>query len=435
MAARSHAINFHPGMDGKDLARAAAVRDITETDPASLGRAIGARRMAEAFDVIVGGPPCQAYARIGRAKLREIAAHPDAYKLDPRANLYLRYLEYVRKLKPLALLIENVPDIMNYGGRNVAEEICETLAGMGYLARYTLLNAARYGVPQMRDRVFILAVHQRLGVVPEFPAPTHWINLPSGYAGLRKVALRRIDLLAHRYFIAERAGQPDLPPAITAEEALRDLPPITAHLHGLMRRGARRFTTTVPYGPLPPSAFGCEMRRWPGFAAADGIADHVIRLLTRDPLIFRHMPEGAEYPAAVRIAEALYARRLARVRRATEDGIVELDRAAKLRRMVPPYPVGTFPNRWWKLRRDQPSRTLMAHLGKDSYSHIHYDGRQARTISVREAARLQSFPDGFRFEGAMNAAFRQIGNAVPPLLAYQLAETIGVLLRGNVRLA
>lgn len=64
----------------------------------------------------------------------------------------------------------------------------------------------------------------------------------------------------------------------------------------------------------------------------------------------------------------------------------------------------------------------MAHLGKDGYSHIHYDSGQARTISVREAARLQSFPDGFIFEGSMNPAFKQIGNAVPPLMAMALAE-------------
>jgi DNA (cytosine-5)-methyltransferase 1 len=73
----------------------------------------------------------------------------------------------------------------------------------------------------------------------------------------------------------------------------------------------------------------------------------------------------------------------------------------------------------------------MAHLGKDSYSHIHYDSEQARTISVREAARLQSFPDGFVFCGTMNPAFRQIGNAVPPLMAMALANTMMVALRGT----
>ena len=75
----------------------------------------------------------------------------------------------------------------------------------------------------------------------------------------------------------------------------------------------------------------------------------------------------------------------------------------------------------------------MAHLGKDTYSHIHYDSRQARVISVREAARLQSFPDGFKFAGAMNAAFRQIGNAVPPLLAFSLAELMLLALQKAAR--
>ena len=74
------------------------------------------------------------------------------------------------------------------------------------------------------------------------------------------------------------------------------------------------------------------------------------------------------------------------------------------------------------MEADKPTRTLMAHLGKDSYSHIHYDSTQARTISVREAARLQSFPDGFVLEGPMNPAFRQVGNAVPPLMAKAIAD-------------
>jgi DNA (cytosine-5)-methyltransferase 1 len=92
---------------------------------------------------------------------------------------------------------------------------------------------------------------------------------------------------------------------------------------------------------------------------------------------------------------------------------------------VPPYDRGKFPNKWWKLVPSQPSRTLTAHLGKDTYSHIHYDARQRRMISVREAARLQSFPDGFRFAGQMNDAFRQIGNAVPPLLALAIGRVLG----------
>ena len=88
-------------------------------------------------------------------------------------------------------------------------------------------------------------------------------------------------------------------------------------------------------------------------------------------------------------------------------------------------------------RSEKPVRTLLAHLGKDSYSHIHFDYSQARTISIREAARLQGFPDGFVFCGSMNPAFKQIGNAVPPLFAYSLAvamrSTLSIPLKDDMR--
>jgi DNA (cytosine-5)-methyltransferase 1 len=100
--------------------------------------------------------------------------------------------------------------------------------------------------------------------------------------------------------------------------------------------------------------------------------------------------------------------------------------------MVPPYDPTKFPNRWWKLGANSPVRTLTAHIGKDTYTHIHYDSEQARVITVREAARLQSFPDGFKFAGTMNPAFRQIGNAVPPLLARAIARCMLGSLRAAV---
>jgi DNA (cytosine-5)-methyltransferase 1 len=80
-------------------------------------------------------------------------------------------------------------------------------------------------------------------------------------------------------------------------------------------------------------------------------------------------------------------------------------------------------------------RTLTAHIGKDTYTHNHYDSDQARVITVREAARLQSFPDGFVFAGTMNPAFRQIGNAVPPLLARDIATEMVNILRTAIALA
>jgi DNA (cytosine-5)-methyltransferase 1 len=155
----------------------------------------------------------------------------------------------------------------------------------------------------------------------------------------------------------------------------------------------------------------------------------VIRYLPRDFELFARLNPGDQYPQAHEHAMAMLAERIEVLRsrgKSIREGSAEYEglRAS----IVPPYDAGKFPNKWRKMWRDQPARTLMAHLGKDSYSHIHYDSEQARTISVREAARLQSFPDGFVFCGTMNPAFRQIGNAVPPLMAKALATSIAVAL-------
>ena len=408
LAARTHARNFHPGGIG-------IPRDMTRMEPDELG--------IEAIDVLVGGPPCQAYARVGRAKLREIADHPSAFKVDPRGNLYLRYLAWVKALRPLALLVENVPDILHYGHHNVVEEMVDALDGLGYDARYSLINSAFHGCPQMRDRVFLVAYRKALGVTVRFPRATRFLRLPRGYAGTRAVALKYVDLLGGAGYVAADPGDPSLPGPVTAREAIGDLPSIQGDS---VRRGARRFADLSRYAAAEDfSAYATMMRCWPGFAAGEGVYDHVIRALPRDVPIFRAMRAGAEYPEAHATALRLAAQAAAR------DGLREGSREYQelFARMVPPYDVRKFPNRWWKLEPDQPVRTLMAHIGKDTYSHIHWDSEQARTISVREAARLQGFPDGFVFEGTMNPAFRQIGNAVPPLMAAAIAEVMLETLR------
>lgn len=422
-AARSHGLNFHGGAEAHSQPI-----DITKTAPADLCHQLDLGGVADAFDIVVGGPPCQAFARVGRSKLREIEEHPEAFIHDPRAQLYKKYLEYVDAFQPLAVLMENVPDILNHGGQNIAEETCEVLEAKGYVCGYTLLNAAFYGVPQMRERMFLIAYRHELGAKVSFPSPTNWLVLPPGYEGSRSVALKTLRNLvdqAHSY-IAPPAATPDLPPAVTAEDALGDLPAINARellAAGKISRGARRFDTAVSYSRKKTSAYAELMRNWPGHEALkEGLTDHVIRYLPRDYELFARMNPGDQYPEAYAHAIEMFQERLAAAR-AAGDKLTE--GSAKYKALwdsiVPPYDASKFPNKWRKMWRDQPARTLMAHLGKDSYSHIHYDSKQARTISVREAARLQSFPDGFRFSGTMNPAFKQIGNAVPPLLAKALA--------------
>ena len=446
LAALSHARNFHRSCSPEKFKHHALARDITKTEPSALVYELGlAEKMEAAIDIVVGGPPCQAFARVGRAKLREIAEHPEAFLKDPRGNLYTNYLHYIKQLRPGALLMENVPDALNYGGENVAEEVATVLEEMGYQTAYALLNAVHYGVPQMRERMFLIGVHNDAGSLPGFPKPTHKHDLPAGYEGSRQVALKALGLAARserpligggdsksRHYVEAPRPEGRLPSAVTAAEALGDLPRITGHLDGTIRRGARRFTELQTYAKeVRPGSYSHQMRNWPGFESREGVRDHVIRYLPRDYAIFREMMPGDQYPEAQALAVRLFEKEVERRRKAGEELAVTSRAYRELRReMVPPYDPSKFPNKWRKLEPDKPTRTLMAHLGKDSYSHIHYESDQARTISVREAARLQSFPDGFIFEGTMNPAFRQIGNAVPPLLAYAVAKEMVNALRG-----
>lgn len=425
-AAASHGHNFHGGDPVHSQAR-----DITKTSPDQLAAELKVGKAADAFDVLVGGPPCQAFARVGRPKLREVDNHAEAFKHDPRAQLYIDYLRYVEAFAPLAVVVENVPDVLNHGGQNIAEEIAEVLESKGYICRYTLLNSAFYGVPQMRERMILIAYRKEISNEVLFPEPTHFIELPPGYEGTRSVALKflngKITEEAHRYVHAPKAV-PSLPSAITAEEALGDLPIIDARKllkSGELRRGARRFDMAQPYAKEPHTPYTKLMRTWPGFEAPQALTDHVIRYLPRDYPLFARMNPGDQYPQAYEHAMEMLEEHLQLLARQGIEVKPDSKQYEEIKAsIVPPYDVGKFPNKWRKMWRDQPARTLLAHLGKDGYSHIHYDSRQARTISVREAARLHSFPDGFTFSGTMNPAFRQIGNAVPPLLAKAVATQI-----------
>jgi DNA (cytosine-5)-methyltransferase 1 len=424
--ASTYARNFPKGEDSTQ-----AGRDVTQLDPKEeLERLTGDSKVE--VDILVGGPPCQAYARVGRAKLREIADHPEAYQLDPRGQLYAAYLKWVEVLQPIAVVMENVPDILSYGKKQIAETIAETLDKLGYETRYTLLNAAFYGVPQTRERWFLIGIKREAGVVPEFPSPSHYVVLPKGYLGTRSHALAWAAMTeAQRPFHAVLLKQPspDLPAAITSKQALSDLPAIPVDRK--MSRKARNLDMSLLLGD-PQSGFQELMRTWrPGYTFEESkrfpyvsqITAHVTRCLPRDHGTFKMMKQGDFYPQAIEVAEKRFQKELELRKQQGKEPVKGSDAWMDLRNsIVPPYDKSKFPNKWWKLVEDFPCRTLLAHLSHDTYSHIHYSNKEARTISVREAARLQSFPDSFVFCGAMNTAFGQIGNAVPPLMAAAIGE-------------
>jgi DNA (cytosine-5)-methyltransferase 1 len=427
MAAASYALNFKPPSPAHKSSWALA-RDMEVTEPAKLSEEIGLKGEVERhFDVLAAGLPCQAFARIGRSKLRSVTGDDEAYRNDPRAKLYQRFLHFVRAVQPVAILIENVPDILNFGGHNVPEEICDTLDDLGYAARYTLLNAAFYGVPQMRERLFLVAIDKSLGLVPSFPEPSQAARLPPGYASARAAALKHVPTNGGR-FTSPPTAKAGLAGAVTVRDALSDLPKIVEHFKKpeIMRK--RKTSEVLPYRTFTGlHPYAALMREWPGHPRMIlGTNGHVVRVTPRDFPIFSRMEQGSDYPHAYNVALNIFSKRLKSMTAPPAEGS-EAWKALRAQ-TVPPYKPDKFPNKWWKLDPDMPSRTLTAHMGKDTYSHIHWDSHQKRTVSVREAARLQSFPDSFKFAGAMNAAFRQIGNAVPPLLG----RAIGVALKADL---
>lgn len=334
----------------------ALLRDLASFGPADLKAWLLEKQIPPNFDVLVGGPPCQGWSKVGRGKLRALGngsgasardngggRRVDATR-DPRNELYKRYLLFVEAFRPRVALMENVPGMLSHDRRNVAEEIRIALSALGYKTSLKLLNAVDYGVPQLRERLFFVGVREDLNLAFTFPPPS--------------------------------TMEKD---RVSVWDAIGDLPPIP--------NGARNWCLPYP-DRRRRSAYGTRMRE---DADPATIFDHVCRTQNdQDLQAFRLLRQGGWY------------------------------------RDLPPhfkrYRDDIFEDKYKKLYSNKPSWCVTAHLSRDCYTHIH--PTQARTISVREAARLQSFPDAFYLAGNMGEKFSLIGNAVPPVLAEQLAGAI-----------
>lgn len=375
------------------------------------------------LDLLVAAPPCQGFSRIGRGKLDSKAGHSGSFLHDPRNLLYEQAIKAIGTLRPKAVLFENVAGILHLRGNNVAEHVCRAIDKQGYRVRCALLNSAWYGVPQIRERIVIVAFRNDLYIDPAFPRREHTVRLARGH--LTGAELDPNNWEDAKYFVSPDQIQecPNPKHAVSAEEALGDLPEFTEHLlakaRGTKFRALRPLVSPVPYKPGRPTDFASSMRHWSigGDGPSESVSDHFCRWTPRDFEIFRSMEEGDRYPVARQIGETLFEE--AKIRHKEEGGPRPIRKD-----YIPPYKTNGFPDKWRKLIRTEPSWTITAHLGKDTYSHIHYDSAQARTITIREAARLQSFPDRFNLAGNMGDAFRQIGNAVPPLLALAIGRSI-----------
>lgn len=389
----------------------------------------------DVVDVLIGGPPCQAFSRLGRAALWRLAGKDYAHAEDERATMYEKYLAYVAALNPVAFIMENVREIGKFVGRNIAEEIALSAEELGYEVRYTLLNASWYGVPQLRERMFIVGIRKELELVPSFPLIQYKYDLPVGYSTSRAGTGSQEVLSPSDHYVDHASFAANLRPAITAKMAFEDLPPIYEHLDGRAGKGHRRDVRKETKYRERDNDFTRCMKTWPDFESKKVFNGHVIRYTPRDYETFKRMPEGGMYPEALAVARKIFTERIAaeetRTGRPINEGSPLWEKI--LKETVPPYKENRYPNKFRKMWADHPARTVPAHIGKDSYSHIHFDSKQARCISLREAARLQSFPDGFYLEGSMNAQLTQIGNAVPPLLAFAVAKNLRAQLEAAIK--
>jgi DNA (cytosine-5)-methyltransferase 1 len=252
-------------------------------------------------------------------------------ELDRRRELWSAFLDVALRLNPRAILMENVPDMGLGDDFRVIRIMVDTLEEAGYATKVRLADAWRFGVPQHRKRLILLA---------------------------------RRD--GHQF------SWPDEQPSITTlRGSIGDLPTLGT------TTGAREMAYVVPD---EPSAFGARMRR----GATPGVLhDHMTRAVRADDLTVFEMMDS----------KTLYS-----------------DIPEHLRR----YRTDSFDDKYKRLDWDDVSRSITAHIAKDGYWYIHPE--EHRTLTVREAARIQTFPDAFRFSGTRSDAFRQIGNAVPPFL-------------------
>lgn len=308
---------------------------------------------AGGIDVIIGGPPCQAYSIAGRVR------DENGMKDDYRNYLFESYIKVLERYKPKVFIFENVPGILSAkpGDRNIIDIIEESFDEAGYCLLSDLSKAIidfiEYGVPQNRKRMIIFGVRKDFfGDKAERIVKQFYEEKLPGYKEKKK----------------------------TVYEAIGDLPKLYPLEEDRKINGARTRHS------LPEPQVANHFARWQN---------------DRDVSIFKLLTEDIE------------------------SGRCEYTSTEALKQLYTKY-TGKTSNvhKYHVIRWDEPSNLIPAHLYKDGLRHIHPDSTQQRTLTVREAARLQTFPDDYIFDGSNMELYKMIGNAVPPQFAKCCANAV-----------
>ena len=299
-------------------------------------------------DLIIGGPPCQAYSVVGRAR------DQNKMKDDPRNYLYKDYVKFLRKYQPKMFVFENVPGIFSASNGEHFEKIKKAIKAAGYKFDYKILNSKDFGVLQDRKRVILIGWKKEMKLsYPDFPQINHCFTV--------------------------------------AKDLFSDLP--------ILKNGGGSYGITKYRKETTDYLKATGIRN-----GIDFTTQHISR------------PNNENDLEIYRIAAKL----MLEGKRLQYNELPE--------RLIKHKNRDVFKNRFQVVKGDGISHTVVAHIAMDGHYYIHPDIKQNRSITVREAARIQSFPDDFFFEGSRTAAFKQIGNAVPPLMAWQISKVIKKLI-------
>jgi DNA (cytosine-5)-methyltransferase 1 len=331
-------------------------------------------------DLIVGGPPCQGFSNAGRGIKSNAKNLYKDFIDDPRNQLFRYFLDFVEYYNPKAVVIENVKGLAtakNY--RSLIQESLEK-TGKGYETISVILNSENFGIPQSRERIFFIGIRNDIKDSDLFT-----FYLPT--------------LLMKHY--AEKRS---------LEDSICDLPSIRSNPKPLNLK--KEFE--IPIGQK--NSFGEDVSEKKYDELIRKTTDYVKEINTfQDELISPNFLYN--HKARYNNADDL------EIYKNLIPGVSLTDKRNEKAHKLNKYSTKNFSDKYFKLDPKKPSRTIVAHLQMDNNGYVHY-GEIPRGITPREAARVQSFPDWYQFKGPFTKQFKQIGNAVPPLLAKKLYSII-----------